>query len=153
MRYRPIPDAIQAIYPSVPSQASVMDMFSAFEAIDGLMAELATGEITMEGPAPVMRDWEGDWCEVSPALHGWCDCWERIARAMGQPLDLAFLRRLASRLENGVLLCITDLDRASALIDRCRALYLACPTRTRQAAVLDERIAIALDEHGLRRAA
>ena len=153
MRTRPIPAAIQALYPAIPREAGVADMFRAFEAIDGLMAELATGELTVEGCLPVMRDWDGGWCSVAPAIQGWCDCFERIAAALGLPLDLSFLRRLSARLTNGVLLCTTDLDRAGAVIDRCRALYLACPTRTRQSAVLAEQIAIALDEHGLRRAA
>ena len=48
-----------------------------------------------------MRDWDG-WTEIVPAINGWCDCWERIARHMATPLDLSFLRRLANRLTRPV---------------------------------------------------
>jgi hypothetical protein len=100
----------------------------------------------------VVRDWEGGWCEIAPALHGWCDCWERIAARMGAALDLGHLRRLANRLASGMLLNLSDVEKASAITNRCRALYLACPPAVRASAVLDERIAIALDEAGLRSA-
>lgn len=150
---RPIAAGILSAYLAQPRTASFASMVKAFSSIDQLLASLEQGEVDVESNVPVMRDWEDGWCEIAPALHGWCDCWERIARRMGAALDLGHLRRLANRLNNGMLLTESDVDRARAITDRCRALYLACPPAVREAAVRDERIAIALDECGLRRAA
>lgn len=150
---RPIALAIAGAMPAIPATSSIIDMQKAFSPIDTLLQSLYQGEIDFEGSVPVMQDWDG-WCELAPAIHGWCDCWERIARQMGAQLDdIAFIRRLANRLTAGILLDVGDIDRAKAAINRCRALYLACPTWIRQSAVQDEMIAIALDELGLRRAA
>lgn len=149
----PIAQAIAAALPPVPCEPGIIDMYKAFAAIDRLIASLYRGEIDVEGSTPVMADWDG-WCELAPAIHGWCDCWERIASHMGQPLqDLAFIRRLVNRLSAGMLIDVSDIDRAKTTINRCRALYFACPNWIRKSAVQDELIAIALDELGLRRAA
>lgn len=148
----PISDGITGAYLVQPRTASFASMVKAFASIDGLLSSLEQGEVDVESGVPVMRDWDGGWCEIAPALHGWCDCWERIAARMGTALDLGHLRRLANRLASGMLLNLSDVDRARSITNRCRALYLACPPALREAAVLDERIAIALDEAGLRAA-
>lgn len=148
-----IAQAIATALPIIPSEPGILDMKTAFAPIDAMIESLYRGEIDFEGSTPVMADWDG-WCELAPALHGWCDCWERIASHMGQPLpDLAFIRRLVNRLSAGMLIDVSDIDRAKTTINRCRALYFACPNWIRKAAVQDEMIAIALDELGLRRAA
>lgn len=149
---RPIANAIAA-FPILPSEASAASMFKAFASIDGLLRSLESGEVDVEAGVPVMLDWEGGWCEIAPALHGWCDCWERIAQRMGDALDLGHLRRLANRLSSGMLLTLVDVARARTIVDRCRALYLACPPTLRAQAVLVEMVAVALDEAGLRKAA
>lgn len=149
---RPIAIAIEAALPRPNTRVSLTDMIKAFAPIDQLLAALYQGEIDVEGSVPVMRDWDG-WSEIAPAIHGWCDCWERIARHMAAPLDLGFLRRLANRLNAGILLDLADVDRALLLVTRCRALYLACPLWLRKSAVQDELIAIALDDLCLREAA
>lgn len=146
---RPIAAGIAAAYPIERREAAVSAMFKAFATIDSLIASLEHGEVDAEGGIPIMRDWEGGWCEIAPALRGWCDCWELIARRMGADLDLGHLRRLANRLDKGMLLEVSDVDRARVITDRCRALYLACPVDTRLAAVRDERIAIEFDALGL----
>lgn len=149
---RPIPLAIAATFPIPNTRVSLTDMIKAFRPIDQLLAALYQGEIDVEGSTPIMRDWDG-WTEIVPAINGWCDCWERIARHMATPLDLGFLRRLANRLAAGILLDLPDVDRALHLVTRCRALYFACPLWLRKSAVQDELIAIALDNLCLREAA
>lgn len=150
---RPIALAIDAALVPINLTPSIFDMKNAFDPIDQLLESLYQGEIDVEDSVPVMRDWDG-WCEISPAIHGWTDCWERISQRMGKPVhDLAFMRRLANRLASGILLDISDIDRAKAIVNRCRALYFACPLWIRKSAVQDEMIAIAMDELGLREAA
>lgn len=146
---RPIAAGIATAYPIKDNRATVTAMHATFSTIDGLLASIVQGEIDVEAGVPVMRDWDDGWCEIAPALHGWCDCWECIARRMGTELDLGHLRRLANRLAHGMLLEVSDVARARAITDRCRALYLACPIDVRQAAVRDECIAIEFDALGL----
>lgn len=150
---RPIEAALDRAFPRIPSTSSVIDMFKAFWPLDRLLADLAAGEIGYAGLTPVMIDHDGSYGEIVPSLTGWTSCMERIARRLGTPLDLGLLRRIGKRLEDGVFLSVSDVDRARALIDRCRAIYLACPVPVRKAATVDELIDIAVEEYGLRRAA
>lgn len=140
-------------FPRYSGTSSVVDMANAFSPIDSLVADLYAGEIGYVGPTPVMVDHDGELSEIVPCIIGWTSCMERIARAIDIPLDLGLMRRVAKRLEAGILLDVADLDRMSALINRCRAIFMACPVFIRKACVVDEQIDIAIEEYGLRRAA
>lgn len=150
---RPIAAGIETSFPVLPKTSSAADMIKAFEPIDKLIADLYAGEVSYVGPTPVMYDHLGDYSEIVPCIIGWTNCLERIARRIDIPLDLGMMRRVAKRLEAGILLDVSDLDRVAALIERCRAIYLACPVHIRLSSILDEQIDIAMDEYGLRRAA
>lgn len=150
---RPIAAGIDAAFRQPPNTSSVTDMLKAFAPIDELIADLYAGEVAYAGPTPVMHDHDGTLAEIVPCIIGWTNCLERIARAIAIPLDLGLMRRIAKRLEAGILLDVADLDRTAAQINRCRAIFLACPVAIRQSCVLDEQIEIAIDEYGLRRAA
>lgn len=150
---RPIEAAFDRAFPRTPTTSSVIDMFKAFWPLDRLLADLYAGEIGYAGITPVMLDHDGTWGEIVPSLTGWASCLERIARRLDTPLDLSFLLRLAKRLENGIFMDISDVDRAKSLIDRCRAIYLACPVHIRKAATVEEFIDIEIEQLGLRRAA
>lgn len=150
---KPLETAFDKAFPRLPATSSVIDMLKAFEPIDSLIADLYAGEISHVGPTPVMVDHDGELSEIVPCLIGWTNCLERIARRLDIPLDLGLMRRVAKRLEAGILLDVADLDRMAALVNRCRAIFLASPVHIRKACVVDEQIDIAMEEYGLRRAA
>lgn len=149
----PIEAAFDIAFPRLPTTSSVIDMFKAFWPLDRLLADLDAGEIGYVGPTPVMLDNDGNLGEVVPSLNGWTSCIERIARRLDIPVDISLLRRIGKRLEAGILLDASDLTRARALVDRCRAIYLASPVSVRKAATVEELIDIAVEEYGLREAA
>lgn len=153
LQLKPIEAGLDQAFPRTPTTSSVIDMFKAFWPLDRLIKDLYTGEVSYAGMTPVMIDHDGQYGEIVPSLTGWASCMQRIARRLGTPLDLSFLLRLAKRLENGVFMDTTDVDRAQSLIDRCRAIYLACPVHVRKAATVEEFIDIEIEELGLRRAA
>lgn len=150
---RPIEAGLDIAFPRIPSNSSVIDMLKAFWPLDRLLADLYAGEVSYAGLTPVMIDADGSYGEIVPSLNGWTSCMERIARRLDLPLELGLLRRIGKRIENGILLDVSDIDRAKALIDRCRAVYLACPVHVRKAATVDEFIDIEIEELGLREAA
>lgn len=150
---RPIEVAFDTAFPRYPATSSVVDMFKAFWPLDRLLADLYAGEVGYAGLTPVMIDHDGQYGEIVPSLNGWTNCMERIARRLDIPLDLGLLRRIGKRIENGILLDVSDIDRARALVDRCRAVYLASPVHVRKAATVDELIDIEIEDLGLRSAA
>lgn len=150
---KPLEAAFDTAFLRLPTTSSVFDMAKAFAPIDSLIADLYAGEISYLGVDPVMLDHEGGFAEIVPSLNGWTSCMERIARDLDIPLDLGLLRRIGKRLEAGMLLDVADIDRAKALVDRCRAVYLACPVFIRKAATVVELIDIEIGDLGLRRAA
>ena len=150
---KPIEAAFDRAFPRRPSTSSVIDMIKAFWPLDRFLADLYADDIGFAGTTPVMLDHDGTWGEIVPSLASWTSCIERIARRLDTPLDLSLLRRIGNRIESGMPLDVDDIDRAKSLIDRSRAIYLACPVHIRKAAVVDEYIDIAIDELGLRRAA
>ena len=150
---RPIEAGLDAAFPRRPSSSSVIDMINAFAPMDALIADLYAGELSYVGPTPVMLDHDGELSEIVPCIIGWTNCLERIARRLDIPLDLGLMRRVAKRLEAGILLDVADLDRTAALVNRCRSIFLASPVHIRKACVVDEQIDIAMEEYGLRIAA
>jgi hypothetical protein len=150
---RPLAIAFDRAFPVFPKYASVIDMFKAFWPIDKLMTELRIGDIAFLGTSPIMFDHDGSYSEITPCVEGWTSCLERMARRINIELDLSLMRRIAKRLEFGMLLDVADIDRAIQLNHRSRAIYLACPSYLRKSAYVDEMIDISVDELGLRRAA
>lgn len=150
---RPIPDGLAAAFLVHPRWATFPQMVSVFGIVDAVLRSLESGEIECEMGRPVFRDDDGTWTEVVPALLGWCDAFDRISRAAGIPIDMEPVRRLARRLEYGILLEVAELQTAKALTDRCRAIFLACFPWKRRAAVVDVQLAIAFEAMGLREAA
>lgn len=153
MRKRPIFEGILKAYPPIPLESSINDMLKAFWPLDRLLDDLRSGEVAFAGMTPVMIDHDGSYGEIVPSLTGWSSCMERIAKRLSIPLDLSLLVRIAKRLEAGVLLDQADIDRTAYLVDRCRAIFMACPVRIRKACTVDELIEIAVEDYGLRRAA
>lgn len=138
--------AFDTAFPRRPNSSSVCDMRKAFWPLDRLIADLYAGDIAFAGADPVMIDHDGEYGMIVPSLEGWCSTMERIAHRLQLPLDIGHLRRLAKRLDTGMLLDVSDIDRAAQLVDRCRAIFLACPVYVRQQATNDELIEIYMSE-------
>lgn len=153
MTRKPIAGCIMDAWPARPSQSSIIDLWKCFWPLDRLVEALQAGEVCYGGATPVMLDHDGQYGEIIPSLAGFCSTLERMARAIRIPLDLGHMLRVAKRLEIGVLLEVSDIDRFAALVDRCRAIFLACPAWIRHRAYLDECIGMAIADLGLREAA
>ena len=149
----PIAIGIDLAFSARPEETSVRYMLHAFWPLDRLVADLRAGEIAYAGLTPVMHDHDGSLGEIIPSLEGWCSTFERIAGRLGLPIDLGHMRRIGKRLENGMLLDTADIDRFSAQVERCRQIFMACPVWIRHQCYIDECIAMAVEDLGLREAA
>ncbi len=152
---RPLTAGIRLAYPITPTTPGLADMKKCFYPLDRLIADLKRGEVSYARGVPVMRDSEHSesYGEIEPSLAGWCSTFDRMAEALGIPLDLGHMRRLAKRLAHGMLIDQADIARFIKQVDRCRSIYLACPNTIRQRAYTAECIGMALDDLGLREAA
>lgn len=147
--HRAIAVGIRNGCPFYPSTSSIFDMQKAFWPMDRLIADLYAGEVSFIGLKPMMVDHDGSLGEIVPSVNGFTSCVERMAMQMKIPLDLGLIRRLALRIENGIPIDVTDVDKAALLIDRAKSVFLACPVSVRKAAYVDECIEIEISELGL----
>lgn len=127
---------------------SLLEMHALFTPIFKTLDDLASGEVEHEKGIPIML-FDGEWAAIHAAIIGWACCWERICSAQGVAYDAAPLRKLAKKLENGVMLEIEDIDRARANIEFTRQVF-----RRTQASVLKqhsvtEQIAIEFEKRNL----
>lgn len=95
-----------------------------FAPIDAVFDQLKTGEIMCdEKGTPIFRDFEGKLYELCPAIDGWVETWDAIARKWGFELDLEPLAKLSRKLNYGVILTPADVEAGHAVINRCRELF------------------------------
>lgn len=145
--------SLAVAFPATPVETTVPYMLRAFWPLDCLVADLRAGEVSYAGLTPVMLDHDGSYGEIIPSLEGWCSTFERIAARLGSTIDLGHMRRIGKRLETGMLIDTADIDRFSSQVERCRQIFLACPIWIRNQCYLDECIAMAVEDLGLREAA
>ena len=124
-----------------------------FRPIHHLFAQLREGEVDSARGAPIFKDWQGQWCEVVPALEGWSECWIRIAAGEGIDLPMVAVRKLASRLKYDVPMQPDDVAAAMVEIMACQRATLKIPRRTMGEYMRTEQVAIELDRIGARHAA
>jgi len=67
-----------------------------FDPLFRLFEQLETGYLDDAAGRPIMREWNGEWCEIAPAIEGWRDCWQRLA----PDISTYYLGVLASRLRD-----------------------------------------------------
>lgn len=150
---KPIALGIYSAFPIPQSEPSAAYMLHAFWPLDRLVADLRSGEISYAGLSPVMLDHDGSYGEIIPSLEGWCSAFERIARRIRLPIDLGHMRRIGKRLETGMLIDTADIDRFASQVERCRQIFMACPVWIRDQCYVDECIAMAVEDLGLKAAA
>jgi hypothetical protein len=122
-----------------------------FEPLYRLFRQLETGEVDAVMGRPVMPEKHGEMVEIAPALLGWSDLWDRMAKAEGLQLDLVPLRRIARKLSAVSPLTESDLEAGKVCLDHTyRAFMRLPPHKIRHHAAMEE-IAINLQRAGLLR--
>lgn len=117
-----------------PTFPSLVDVRQAFEMIDQLMLDLATGEVlfaNVEGfDQVVFRTTEGDYLPSLMALRGWVSCWERFKTSFGFALNQQALLVLIDLLDaievdynNAQPITAYQVQAATDVIDNQRAIY------------------------------
>jgi hypothetical protein len=111
---RPAPDEAMVVF---------QPLFRLFDLLEN------TGCVDDAAGSPIMRDWDGGWVEVAPALHGWADCWQRIAEAEHLPLDLDPLRLIARKLHLVTPLSTQEVARGKAAMLATHRAFLSLPVQ------------------------
>lgn len=114
-----------------------------------LLRDLLRGEVDSVQGKPIMRVWDvwdGEACEVCPALEGWISCWQRIIEGERLAIDLAPLRQVNRYLEHSVLLPPDLVQRAKLVTEECMAAYLRIPRARLQSYSRTEQIAVEIEE-------
>lgn len=121
-----------------------------FRPIDAILEALHGGLIETISGVPVFRDWHDQWCAVSPALEGWADCWDRIAREEGfTHINTAPVRRVASKLKLDSPLMEAEVARLAAVIRDCRMAIRRIPIERIRLYMKTEEIAAKVEALGL----
>lgn len=119
-----------------------------FAPIDALFDELRAGEVSSVLGEVVFQDQEG-YHTAAPALEGWVDLWEMLKREYRLQLDLAPLHVLASKLRDGTLLTLAEVDAAYSVINSCRDLYRGMDVYQVKSFVRTQQVKIAMEDAGL----
>lgn len=120
-----------------------------FRPIHRLFDQLRQGEIDSARGKPLFLDWQGQWCEVVPALEGWADCWERISAGERLGLSLAAVRRLAKLLEYDVPMTEQQIEAAWQEVLATQHATMRVTRRALGGYMRTEQIAIEIDRLGL----
>lgn len=127
---------------------TLADMYQLFTPIYKTLDDLASGEVASARGVPVML-FDGVWAEIHEAMLGWACCWQRICDDQGVQYDPTPLNRMAKKLENGVLLELEDIERARAVIDLTKAVFLRTPAHVLKQHSITEQIAIEFEKRDL----
>lgn len=137
----------------VTNKPTMTSVFMLFDPIYTAFDKLAAGEIESVRGRPVFKDWEGNWCEVAPAMQGWADCWDRICQRQGMRMDMEPLRKMSRKLSYDSPLTEAEVAAGRAAIDQTREAFRSLPVEVTKDAALTEQIAIQLETNGLKQAA
>lgn len=104
-----------------------IDEFEQFDDIERLMQKLDHGAIEMAQGRPVMTT-KGVTYDVLSAIGGWMDYWLDLAEKHGWRIyDDSAMRKLAARLEAGMMLTPKIVDEARLVVNLQRAMFRAIP--------------------------
>lgn len=138
-RYRP-----RAVFAG-SRRPSIDEAWVVFEPLFRLFDQLRTGYLDVAAGRPIMREWNGSYCEIAPALLGWADCWSRIAEAEGLVLDTEPLRRISRKLAAVCPLTEAEVEAGRASLMLTHAAFLRLPVGTIKRHANNEEIAIAIE--------
>lgn len=127
---------------------SIFEMKALFDPIFKTMADLASGEVEHEKGIPIML-FDGEWAAIHSAMIGWACCWDRICRDQGVDFDSSPLRKLSKKLENGVMLEVSDIEQARANIELTRQVFMRTPASVLKQHSITEQIAIEFEKRDL----
>lgn len=138
-RYRP-----RAVFAG-SRRPSIDEAWVVYEPLFRLFDQLDSGFVDDAAGRPIMREWNGGWCEIAPALLGWADCWLRISEAEGFVLDTEPLRRIARKLAAVSPLTEAEVNAGRACLMRTHAAFLRLPVGIIKKHANNEEIAIAIE--------
>lgn len=127
---------------------SLLEMHALFSPIFKTLDDLASGEVEHDKGIPIMI-FDGEWAAIHAAMIGWACCWDRICADQGIDYDSEPLRKLARKLENGVMLELQDIERARANIELTRQVFRKTPAHILRKHSLTEQIAIEFEKRDL----
>lgn len=127
---------------------SLIEMYRLFTPIFQTLDDLASGEVRHEKGIPIML-FDGVWCAIHSAMIGWACCWQRICDDQGIEYSSAPLMKMAKKLENGVLLEVSDIEQARANIELTRQVFRRTPAHVLKRHSVTEQIAIEFEKRNL----
>jgi len=129
------------------------DVGTIFRPIHTMFDQLRAGEVDAVRGRPVFTDWMGEICEVVPALEGWISCWQRIIDGERLAIKLDGLRKIAKRLDLGVIMTEEDVEAGWREVLACQRATTRIPRKTLGSYMRTEQIAIEVEQRGLTYAA
>ena len=127
---------------------SLLEMYALFNPIYKTLDDLASGEVAHEKGIPIML-FDGEWAAIHSAMIGWACCWDRICKDQGIEYSSEPLRKLARKLENGVMLEVSDIEQARANIEFTRQVFRRTPASVLKQHSVTEQIAIEFEKRNL----
>ncbi|MFK7088649.1 hypothetical protein AAFM71_07510 [Chromobacterium violaceum] len=133
-----------------PVRPHLAEVQGCFAPIDHVFDCLEAGEVDVIGDAVVFKSFEdGTWCELAPAMRGWCELWEKLAQHYRLLLDTGPVHALVGKLEREEYLTREEVAAGRAVIDLARRAYMGMDVHEVKGFVRTQQIKIQLEEAGL----
>lgn len=113
---------IDRSYKSV-SLPPMVDEFSIFGVYDRIILQLESGFIDAVGNMPIVKDDNGQLCDLCYALRAWIFTWEKIVDGLGIKLDFTPLHKLQKKLDVDMPLHINDVQAAKNCLHLQRMIF------------------------------
>lgn len=94
-----------------------------FRPLDLIFAQLRAGEVDACQGRPVFRSFEGELCEVCPALEGWIASWRALNERFTLEIPVKPLETLRRKLHYSIPLEPAEVDAAWATVCAQRVAY------------------------------
>jgi hypothetical protein len=102
----------------------------------------------MKNDVPQLYDWQKLLCPAIPAIQGWVECFERIARGEGYSNDWNGLRQVAIALRDDTEIAEAMIDKADHEVEVCRDIMRHLTREKLGAYMRTEQIAIEQEDLG-----
>jgi len=117
--------------------------------LEKFLSDLRNEEVITQNDEPMLYDWQDFLCPAIPAIQGWVECFERIARGERIFADWSGLRQLAIALRDDAELTSKMIDKAEKEVGVCRHIMRTLTREKLGSYMRTEMIAIEQEDIGI----
>jgi len=130
-------------------QPKILLQFTDFHLLDQFFRMLDAGDVLVEGGEIVMRNTDGEWFQLLPAVTAWMDYWKALAVKQGLEYDEAPMRSLMAKLDADMPVTNGQIAAAKEVVETQRRIFMAVDHNIVSSVARTEMIRIQYQDQGV----